>query len=162
VCEAVRDLATRYRGEVEFVYPVHPNSKVYDTVHSILGNSNGVTLLAPLDYRALIHVMRRCYFVLTDSGGIQEEAPYLGKPILIMREVTERPEGVYSGNAKLIGARYISIVEETVRLLDNQTAYDSMARTVYLYGDGDASSRIASALAGEPVEQWMSEIHIAN
>ncbi len=162
ICRAIRDLSVSYGGEIQFVYPVHPNSKVFDTVHAILGNTEGVNLLAPLDYRTLIHVLRRCHLVLTDSGGIQEEAPYLGKPILIMRQVTERPEGVYSGNARLIGTSYDSVVRETTRLLDSPAVYTRMARTVNLYGDGQASPRIAAALAGEAVEEWYPELHIAN
>jgi UDP-N-acetylglucosamine 2-epimerase (non-hydrolysing) len=162
ICHAIRELAGRYVGETQFVYPVHPNSRVFDTAHAILGKVDGVTLLSPLDYRTLVHVLRRCHLVLTDSGGIQEEAPYLGKPILIMRQVTERPEGVYSGNARLIGTAYDSIVRETSRLLESRAAYERMARVVNLYGDGQASPRIAAALAGEGVEEWHPELYIAN
>jgi UDP-N-acetylglucosamine 2-epimerase (non-hydrolysing) len=162
ICEALLDIANRYRGRVQIVYPVHPNSKVYDAVHRVLGDVRGVNLLDPLDYRTLIHVLRRCEFVLTDSGGIQEEAPSLGKPVLVLRKVTERPEGVYAGNARLVGTDSGRIVEEARRLLDDERAYRKMACPIDLYGDGGASPRIASALVGEAVEEWNPTLNVAN
>jgi UDP-N-acetylglucosamine 2-epimerase (non-hydrolysing) len=162
ICRSLSDIADRYRDKIQIVYPVHPNSIVSDAVHKILGGQRGIRLVEPLDYRTLVHVMRRCDIVLTDSGGIQEEAPSLGKPVLVLREVTERPEGVNAGVARLVGTHRGRIVEETTRLIEDRDAYSRMARPVELYGDGNASPRIASALLGEEVNDWLPEIRAAN
>ena len=154
ICLALRDIALRYRGRVHVVYPVHPNPNVREPVHRLLGGVPNVTLLPPLDYLPLVHLMRRCYLVLTDSGGIQEEAPGLGKPVLVLREVTERPEGVAAGTVRLVGTDRSRIVAEAVRLLDGDAAYQAMARAVNPYGDGHAAPRIAGALLSEPVLPW--------
>ncbi|MEM4297361.1 MAG: UDP-N-acetylglucosamine 2-epimerase, partial [Nitrososphaerota archaeon] len=105
----------------------------------------------PLDYLSLVHLMKHSYLVLTDSGGIQEEAPGLGVPVLVLREVTERPEAVEAGTVRVVGTDRERIVAETVRLLENADAYEQMARAVNPYGDGRAAQRIVSALIGEPV-----------
>ncbi len=162
ICQALLDIADRYLNDVRIIYPVHPNSNVYEVAHRILGSARNVMLLEPLDYRKLIHVMRHSDIVLTDSGGIQEEAPTLGKPVLIMREVTERPEGVDAGAALLVGTNRERIVEETIQLLDDLDAYEEMARPMNLYGDGYASSRIVAALLNETVEEWLPEAQRAN
>jgi len=162
ICHAILDLVYRYGDSVQFVFPVHPNAVVRETIHELLGGVPGVSLLPPLDYRTLVHIMRKCHFVLTDSGGIQEEAPSLGKPVLVLREVSERPEGVFAGNARLVGTKRERIVAEAGRLLEDRRAYSRMARPVELYGDGTASQRIVSALLGEKVEEWLPEIRAAN
>jgi UDP-N-acetylglucosamine 2-epimerase (non-hydrolysing) len=162
ICRAVVEIAKRYRENLHIVLPVHPNTRVSKTVHTLLGDTPGIHLLEPLDYRTLIYVLRECDFVLTDSGGIQEEAPSMGKPVLVMREVTERPEGIFTGNARLVGTNYARIVEESSRLLDNLDHITKRIGPVDLYGDGSASQRIVAALAGEPVEEWIPERHTAN
>jgi UDP-N-acetylglucosamine 2-epimerase (non-hydrolysing) len=148
ICRALREIAERYRGDVEIVYPVHPNPNVQAPVHRLLSSVRHITLLPPLGYLPLVHLLDRAYLVLTDSGGIQEEAPGLGKPVLVLREVTERPEAVEAGTAKVVGTDCARIVAETVRLLEDKGAYASMARAVNPYGDGRAAERIVEALIG--------------
>jgi len=152
ICAALRDLAERY-PDVHLVYPVHLNPNVQGPVHETLSGLDNVHLLRPLDYLPFVRLMDRATFILTDSGGIQEEAPSLGKPVLVMREVTERPEGVASGTVRLVGTDRARIVDECARLLDDPEAFDEMRRAHNPYGDGLASGRIADALAaalGEP------------
>jgi len=146
VCKAIRDLAASYPNDVHFVYPVHRNPNVYKPVHSLLGDVSGITLLDPLEYLHLIYLMKRSYLVLTDSGGIQEEAPGLGKPVLVLREVTERPEAVKAGTAILVGTDRKFIVQQVSQLLDNPQQYKQMAQAVNPYGDGHAAMRIVKAL----------------
>lgn len=143
ICEALKQLAAR--GDVEIVYPVHLNPNVQEPVHRLLVVPH-ITLLPPLDYLPLVHLMKRAKLILTDSGGIQEEAPAFGIPALVLREVTERPEGVAAGVLKLVGTATPRIVEEANRLLDDPSAYEKMARASNPYGDGHASSRIVEAL----------------
>jgi UDP-N-acetylglucosamine 2-epimerase (non-hydrolysing) len=157
VCHALLDIANRFLGYVNLVFPVHPNSKVYDVVHQLLREAPNIKLLKPLDYQTLVYVMTCSDLILTDSGGIQEEAPSLGKPVLILREVTERPECVDAGNALLVGTNVELIVDETIRLLEDELAYEQMARPTNLYGDGQAARRIVAALLGEPVDEWEPE-----
>jgi UDP-N-acetylglucosamine 2-epimerase (non-hydrolysing) len=145
-CAAVKELAGRY-PDLDFVLPVHPNPQVKGTVEELLGSVPSVRLVEPLDYVELVHVIARSRLVLTDSGGIQEEAPSLGKPVLVLREVTERPEGVAAGTALVVGTDRERIVRETSSLLDDPERYDRMARAVNPYGDGTASERIADALS---------------
>ncbi len=147
ICSALRTLARR--GDVQIVYPVHRNPNVWDVVHAELDGEPGVTLLPPVDYRALVYLMQQCALVLTDSGGIQEEAPALGKPVLVLREVTERPEGVEAGTARVVGTDPERIVAEAGRLLDDPAAYAAMAQAVNPYGDGHAAERIVAALLRE-------------
>jgi UDP-N-acetylglucosamine 2-epimerase (non-hydrolysing) len=144
ICEALKQLAAR--GDVEIVYPVHLNPNVQEPVHRLLDNVAHITLLPPLDYLPLIHLMKRARLILTDSGGIQEEAPAFGVPALVLREVTERPEGVAAGVLKLVGTATPRIVQEADRLLDDPSAYAEMARASNPYGDGHAASRIVEAL----------------
>ncbi len=131
---------------MEIVYPVHLNPNVQGPVHRLLDGVAHVTLLPPLDYLPLVHLMKRAKLILTDSGGIQEEAPAFGIPALVLREVTERPEGVAAGALKLVGTAAPRIVEETRRLLDDPSEYEKMARASNPYGDGHAAERIVEAL----------------
>ncbi len=144
ICAAVRALAER--GDVQVVYPVHRNPRVWDPVHRGLFGVQNVLLLPPVDYRRLVYLMTRSRLVLTDSGGIQEEAPSLGLPVLVLRDVTERPEGLTAGTALLVGTNPSRIVAEASHLLDDATAYEAMAQRVNPYGDGNAAARIAQAL----------------
>ena len=146
ICLALRDLASRYDGALRIVYPVHRNPNVWGPVHNLLDGVPGITLTPPLDYLPLVHLMRQAYLVLTDSGGIQEEAPGLGKPVLVLREVTERPEGVAAGTVRLVGTQRGRIVAEVVRLLEDRQEYLRMAQAVNPYGDGHAAERIVEAL----------------
>lgn len=142
IVEAVRQIASDF-PDVEFVYPVHPNPNVRAFVHEQLGSRPGFTLTEPLDYTDLVSTMKRATIVLTDSGGLQEEAPALGKPVLVLRAETERPEAVDAGVAKLVGTDKDTIVNEITRLLTEAKAYSSMARGISPYGDGQAAGRIA-------------------
>jgi UDP-N-acetylglucosamine 2-epimerase (non-hydrolysing) len=144
ICSALRTLAGR--GDVQVVYPVHRNPNVWGPVHQRLACVPGILLVPPLDYRRLVYLMKRSTLVLTDSGGIQEEAPSLGVPVLVLRQVTERPEGVEAGTARVIGTEPGRIVAEASRLLDDAAAHRAMARAVNPYGDGHAASRIAQAV----------------
>jgi len=141
---ALRSLAER--GDVQIVYPVHPNPSVRGPVHQMLSGVPNVLLVPPVDYLHLVHLMRKSALVLTDSGGIQEEAPSFGVPVLVLREVTERPEGVEAGTARVVGTDPERIVALASHLLDNQAAYEAMARAVNPYGDGHAAQRIVDAL----------------
>lgn len=147
ICAAILRLARR--KDVEIVYPVHPNPNVRRTVNSHLGGQPNISLLDPMDYVPFVDLMCRAYLLLTDSGGIQEEAPSLGKPVLVLRDKTERPEAVAAGTARLVGTSQSRIVEEAERLLDDQLAYQSMTRRHNPFGDGHASSLIADSLAVE-------------
>jgi UDP-N-acetylglucosamine 2-epimerase (non-hydrolysing) len=141
----MRKLATE-RDDIHLVYPVHLNPHVWGPVHDALDGLPNVTLLPPLEYRPLVWLLQRCHFVISDSGGIQEEAPGLGKPVLVLREVTERPEGVQAGTVRLVGACRGPIVTWAARLLDDEATYDAMRRAVNPYGDGSASTRIVRLL----------------
>jgi UDP-N-acetylglucosamine 2-epimerase (non-hydrolysing) len=146
ICQALGVLAGR--GDVEVVYPVHLNPQVWEPVHRALAGRAHVHLLAPVDYQRLVWLLQRSALVLTDSGGIQEEAPSLGVPVLVLRTVTERPEGVAAGTARLVGTEAGRIVAEATRLLQDEGARAAMARAVNPYGDGRAAARIAAALLG--------------
>jgi UDP-N-acetylglucosamine 2-epimerase (non-hydrolysing) len=145
ICEALKDLAHRY-PEVHFVYPVHLNPNVSQPVKSILAGLANVHLIEPLDYEPFVLLLKHCYLVLTDSGGIQEEAPSLGKPVLVMRDVTERPEAVRAGTVRLVGADRDRIIANTSELLSNENSYKLMARAHNPYGEGDACERIIDVL----------------
>jgi UDP-N-acetylglucosamine 2-epimerase (non-hydrolysing) len=144
ICQALSILADR--PDVRIVYPVHPNPNVREPVNRYLRSHPNITLLEPLDYVGFVDVMRRAYIILTDSGGIQEEGPSLGKPILVLREKTERPEAVEAGTVKLVGSDTARIVAETALLLDHPEEYQRMSRIHNPYGDGRASERIEAAL----------------
>jgi UDP-N-acetylglucosamine 2-epimerase (non-hydrolysing) len=141
ICDAITTLARRYRDH-RFVYPVHLNPAVKDEVEARLGGLDNVRLVPPQGYRNFVALMARSRVILTDSGGVQEEAPALGKPVLVMRDTTERPEGIAAGTALLVGTCSARIVEQTSRLLDNEQAYRAMANAVNPYGDGRAAGRI--------------------
>lgn len=145
ICMALLDIVHGYK-DVELVYLVHPNPVVSDTVKEILSNEERVHLLPPLNIKETHNLMDRCYMVLTDSGGLQEEAPHLGKPVLVLRNVTERPEAVDAGTLKVIGTDRDTIFKETSGLLDNAKEYVKMANAVNPFGDGRASQRIVKAL----------------
>ena len=144
ICYAIRELATRQ--DVEIVYPVHLNPNVQEPVNKILKGTPRITLLPPLDYRPMVHLMKHARLLLTDSGGLQEEAPSLGIPVLVLRETTERPEGVEAGTLKLVGTKTDYIVSEATRLLDDPAAHAEMAKAANPYGDGHAAERIIDAL----------------
>ena len=145
ICRAIKYLADT-RSDVEFLYPVHPNPNVRDVAIKTLGHHPRIRLCDPLEYVPFVAAMKAAYFILSDSGGVQEEAPALGKPVLVLRQQTERPEAVREGVVKIVGVNCDTIVQESVRLLDDKTVYDSMARGISPYGDGNASIRIASVL----------------
>nr|MBC7244577.1 UDP-N-acetylglucosamine 2-epimerase (non-hydrolyzing) [Chloroflexota bacterium] len=151
ICLALRDIALIYAGEVHIVYPVHLNPNVQEVAQRMLGDVADITLLAPLDYLPLVYLMKHVTLVLTDSGGIQEEAPALGKPVLVLREVTERPEAVEAGTVRVVGTDRARIVAWTRRLLDDRKEYEQMAQAVNPYGDGHAAERIVKALLGETI-----------
>jgi UDP-N-acetylglucosamine 2-epimerase (non-hydrolysing) len=146
ICEAIGQLAEIYRDDVHFIYPVHLNPNVQEPVYRLLGNMSNISLLPPLDYLPWVYLLKQASLILTDSGGLQEEAPGLGVPVLVMRAVTERPEGLQAGTVRLVGTDCEKIVAETRRLLDDRVAYDAMAQAVNPYGDGQAASRIVQAL----------------
>lgn len=144
ICQALAALAKR--PDVQIVYPVHLNPNVQEPVKRILSGLNNVILLEPLDYLPFVHLMDQSAVIVTDSGGVQEEAPSLGKPVLVMRDTTERPEAVNAGTVKLVGTSKEAIVSETQRLLDDPAAYEKMSRAHNPYGDGKAAQRIAMYL----------------
>jgi UDP-N-acetylglucosamine 2-epimerase (non-hydrolysing) len=147
ICHALKDLAARY-PTAQFIYPVHLNPNVQQPVNTILAGLPNVHLIAPLDYEPFVYLLKHSYIVLTDSGGIQEEAPSLGKPVLVMRDVTERPEAIEAGTVRLVGADRNRIFANVAELLDNQASYTAMSRAHNPYGDGKACGRIISVLKG--------------
>lgn len=144
IAEGLQKLAAR--DDVAIIYPLHPNPNVSGVMRPALAGYENIALINPLDYLDFVAMMAACDIVLTDSGGIQEEAPTLAKPVLVMRDKTERPEGVAAGTARLVGTKASVIVAETARLLDNEVAYQAMARAHNPYGDGTASAQIAAIL----------------
>ena len=150
ICDALQQLAERY-PQYLWVYPVHLNPSVQKAVRERLVRQGNVLLVPPLDYLSFVYLMQRCRFILTDSGGIQEEAPVLGKPVLVMRESTERQEAIDAGTVKLVGTQASVIVSEASRLIDDAEAYQRMAKSHSPYGDGRAGERIRQAIL-----QWLS------
>ena len=146
IFQAVRRLAEKHQDRIHVLYPVHLNPNVQGPAHEILDGLANITLTDPLDYHEMVFALQRCRFVLTDSGGLQEEAPALGKPVLVMRNVTERPEAIRAGTARLVGSDADRIVGEAEALLDDEAAYQKMAKAVNPYGDGHAAERIVEAL----------------
>ncbi len=150
ICKAIKDLNMKY-PEVDFVYPMHLNPNVRKPIAEVFGDSrrpaSNMFFIEPLEYLEFVYLMEKSFIVLTDSGGIQEEAPGLGKPVLVMRDTTERPEAVEAGTVKLVGADYNKILDEVSRLLDDPEEYRKMSGAVNPYGDGNACSRIVSALS---------------
>ena len=147
ICRAVRDLAVRYPA-VRFVYPVHLNPNVQAPVREVLGNCENVILVPPLEYEPFAYLLKHCDFVLTDSGGIQEEGPSLGKPVLVMRNTTERPEAISAGTVRLVGADHQRICDNVAELIDNRSVHSAMSRAHNPYGDGNACQRIVDFLEG--------------
>ncbi|MTI80607.1 MAG: UDP-N-acetylglucosamine 2-epimerase (non-hydrolyzing) [Firmicutes bacterium] len=160
---ALKEIIEAY-PDVEIVFPVHKNPAVRQVVQDVLGDVPRVHLIEPLDYQPFINLMQRSHLVLTDSGGMQEEAPSLGKPVLVLRDTTERPEAVDAGTVRLIGANRENVLKHTKELLDNPKAYSQMAEAVNPYGDGQASKRIAQAIcyknniANHPPKQFIANI----
>lgn len=145
ICDALAAIAAR--GDAQIVYPVHLNPQVKDVVQARLGDTTAVHLIPPVDYVQMVALMKAAHLVLTDSGGIQEEAPALGKPVLVMRDVTERPEAIETGVASLVGTDVQAITDAVARLLGDEPYYASRARAVFPYGDGTASAKIAASVA---------------
>jgi len=143
---AIRLIANRYSDQAVIIYPVHLNPNVHSPAHEMLGDVPNIRLIEPLDYLPMVHLMARAFLVITDSGGLQEEAPALGRPVLVMREVTERPEAIQAGTARLVGTSSEKIVEQTQLLMDDPHEYQAMAQSVNPYGDGHAAERIVEAL----------------
>ena len=153
---AMKDLSEKYT-DVDFVYPMHLNPNVRKPIHEVFGEDltrPNFFFIEPLQYLEFVHLMSKATIVLTDSGGIQEEAPGLGKPVLVMRDTTERPEALASGTVHLVGTDYDKIVSEVSTLLDDQSAYDKMSKAVNPYGDGQACRRIADVLAGKESDRY--------
>jgi len=146
ICLAIKKLALKYPAEIEIIYPVHLNPAVGQKAHQILGNIKNVHLILPLDYFSFIHLMKNAYLILSDSGGVQEEAPSLHKPVLVLREVTERPEALKAGATKLVGTDIKRIVDAASRLIESKKAYQKMAKVPNPYGDGKAAQRIVARL----------------
>ena len=146
ICHALLEIARRYRGRMKIIYPVHRNPHVDGPVRRLLGGVEGIILRDPLDYLSLVHLARKSYAIVTDSGGLQEEAASLGKPVLVLRNVTERSEAVTAGLARLVGVETESIVAEISRLQEEPEVYRSMSVATNIYGDGHASERILDAL----------------
>jgi UDP-N-acetylglucosamine 2-epimerase (non-hydrolysing) len=152
ICAALQRIAAS--EDVLIVYPVHLNPNIWEPVHRLLGKVPNILLTPPLDYLPLVHLMKAAYLVLTDSGGIQEEAPGLGVPVLVLREVTERPEAVAAGTVRVVGTNQDRILAEVRRLLEDREAYNRVSRAINPYGDGRAAERIVGALLGQAVEPW--------
>jgi len=154
VCRALKAITERYDRDVHVVYPVHLNPSISEPVYELLDHVPNISLIPPVNYVDLVNLMRRSYLVLTDSGGIQEEAPSLGKPVLVLRKVTERPEAVAAGTVKVVGTDAERIVTETALLLDDSAEYHRMATAVNPYGDGHASERVVQILLGGSPEEF--------
>ena len=145
ICQSIRELALKFNF-IKFVYPVHLNPNVQKPVNKILKNLPNVYLTVPLEYEPFIYLLKHSYLVLTDSGGIQEEAPSLGKPVLVMRDITERPEAVKAGTVKLVGAERKQIVDGVSMLIEDREHYSKMSRAHNPYGDGKACDRVVEVL----------------
>jgi UDP-N-acetylglucosamine 2-epimerase (non-hydrolysing) len=148
ICDAIKTLAEKY-PHYHFIFPVHLNPNVRKPVFETLAHQKNISLIEPANYETFIYLMTHCTLMLTDSGGVQEEAPALGKPVLVMRETTERPEGVAAGTAKLVGTKKADIVTAAAHLIDDKAAYDEMANAINPYGDGTAAQKIIDILTHE-------------
>ena len=144
ICDGLINLSNR--GDVEIIYPVHFNPNVRNPVERLLTSCHNIHLIDPLDYVPFVYLMKKCHFIITDSGGIQEEAPALGKPVLVMRDVSERPEAITRGTVRLIGTDKQKMLSEANLLLDNPKHYETMSKAHNPYGDGYASERIVNGL----------------
>ena len=154
MCTAIKDLTQKY-PDVDFVYPMHLNPNVRKPIHQVFGEDlsdlGNMFFIEPLEYLSFVYLMEKSTIVLTDSGGIQEEAPGLGKPVLVMRDTTERPEALEAGTVKLVGTNYDKIMEEVSRLLDDNSYYDTMSKAVNPYGDGQGCRRIVETFKGDSI-----------
>jgi UDP-N-acetylglucosamine 2-epimerase (non-hydrolysing) len=146
ICKALHELAVKFPN-MNFLYPVHLNPNVMKPVYAMLSNVKNIHLIEPLEYELFSYLLRKCYFVLTDSGGVQEEAPSLGKPVLVMRFNTERPEALQAGTVRLVGADQSKIIEGVSELILNKESYSIMAKSNNPYGDGTASKKIVEVLS---------------
>lgn len=159
MCQAIKDLAKKY-ATVDFVYPMHLNPNVRKPIHEVFGENldslDNLFFIEPLEYLSFVFLMEKSYIILTDSGGIQEEAPGLGKPVLVMRDTTERPEALEAGTVRLVGTDYVKIVEEVSVLLDDQAHYEQMSMAINPYGDGKACHRIVNYLLSKKHESSIS------
>lgn len=155
ICKALATLASR--EDIHIIYPVHRNPNIWETVHELLDGVDRITLVPPVDYLSLVHLMQQSRVILTDSGGIQEEAPSFGIPVLVLRETTERPEAVDAGAAKLVGTDLQEIVAETVKLIDDPGVYEKMSKTINPYGDGHAAQRIVDILTTGKCQEFVAE-----
>jgi UDP-N-acetylglucosamine 2-epimerase (non-hydrolysing) len=151
ICKALNEIALRY-SDVDIVYPVHLNPQVQHPVYEMLSGIENIYLIAPLNYLPFVYMMQHCLLIVTDSGGVQEEAPSLGKPVLVMRDTTERPEAVEAGTVKLVGTDTGRIVESVRELLENSVVYNRMARAHNPYGDGRARERVLDVFLTNRVE----------
>jgi len=154
ICLALREVARRYGDRIRVIYPVHSNPNVWGPVHRMLGDVPNIILIPPVDYLEFVNLMKSSHLVMTDSGGIQEEAPSLGKPVLVLRNVTERPEAEEAGAVKVVGTDTDRILAATTSLLEDSGEYQRMARAVNPFGDGNAAERIVRGLLGEPIPHW--------
>jgi UDP-N-acetylglucosamine 2-epimerase (non-hydrolysing) len=154
ICQALKKIVKIHNKLIHIIYAVHPNPNIKKPVYELLNKDENITLIAPLMYDELVHLMKESYLVLTDSGGIQEEAPSLGKPVLVLREVTERPEAVKIGTVKLVGTNTELIVDEVTKLIKNQDEYNRMANKINPYGDGLASDRMVKYFLNEPFDEF--------
>src|SRR4030067_2214604 len=145
ICLAIKEIALR-NPDVQIVYPVHLNPNVKEPVYRIIGGADRIHLIEPIEYEPFVYLMNQSFFILTDSGGIQEEAPSLGKPVLVMREVTERLEGIEAGTCMLVGSHRKTILRNAYKLLDDKVFYKQMATSVNPYGDGRASEKILAII----------------
>lgn len=156
ICEALRRLAES-RPDWGIIYPVHRNPNIWNPVHDLLEEVPGIHLIPPVDYFTLIYLMKKSYLILTDSGGIQEEAPSLGTPVLVLRKTTERPEAVEAGVVRLVGTEPEQIISHTNRLIDDKASYHSMARFINPYGDGLAAERVVDVLATGQCQEFIAQ-----
>lgn len=156
ICGALREFAGRYQDRIQIIYPVHLNPNVIEPARKFLGNVRNISLMPPLEYLPLVHVMKRAHFVITDSGGIQEEAPGLGKPVIVLRDVTERPEAVTAGTVRLAGSDPEKINHLASQLMEDTDFYRQMSQAINPYGDGKAAIRIVDSLLEDPVEEFIA------
>ena len=152
ICQALARIALKYK-DIDIVYPVHLNPNVQEPVKRILGSVSNIYLIEPVDYMPFVYLMKACYFILTDSGGVQEEAPSLGKPVLVMRDKTERPEALEAGVVRLVGTSVKSITAAAEELLENEALYQKMSISLNPYGDGQASKRILNLITQKVISQ---------
>ena len=153
ICQALARIAGTYQDKIQIVYPVHLNPNVHKTVYEILSGIPNISLIEPVNYEELVNLMSKAYLIMTDSGGIQEEAPSLHKPVLVLRDVTERPEAIAAGAAKLVGTDADRIYSEALRLIEEPKSYYQMSNAINPYGDGKAGQRIVQFLLGQPKEK---------